>query len=310
MSDRNVAELTGYLHPGYAASLVEWGSPQELTRSGGWILVRSIPGTPWYDAMGCYPLFACQDWNCLGADLESLQDEIVSVTLVTDPFGDFSVDDLHLTFPDLCVPYKQHLVVDLSRPLADIVSSHHRRNLRKSEDLVRVERCRRPSDYLDEWTDLYVHLIAVRSIRGLQAFSRCSFARQLQVPGLVMFRALSGAETVGMLLWYVHRNIGYYHLGAYSDAGYGLGASFALFWASLNYFAGQGLRWLSLGAGAGAKGDEADGLTRFKKGWATGDRTAYLCGCVLSRERYDALLEASQPIDDAYFPPYRAGEFS
>ena len=53
----------GYLHPMYAQSLIEYGTPLELPFSKGWILKRSIPGTNQFDGMGCYPIFACQDWS-------------------------------------------------------------------------------------------------------------------------------------------------------------------------------------------------------------------------------------------------------
>ena len=55
--------MSGYMHLGYAESLVEFGTPRELPRSGGWVLERQIPGFSYRDAMGCYPLFACQDWS-------------------------------------------------------------------------------------------------------------------------------------------------------------------------------------------------------------------------------------------------------
>jgi hypothetical protein len=83
--------ITGYLHPGYAASLAEFGTPRLLPRSEGWILERQIPGSPYSDGMGCYPLFACQDWSQLHADLESIGSELVSLALVTDPFGKYDV---------------------------------------------------------------------------------------------------------------------------------------------------------------------------------------------------------------------------
>ena len=60
--------VTGYMHPGHAASLAEFGTPRELPRSGGWLLERAIPGAAARDAMGAYPLFACRDWTSLRAD--------------------------------------------------------------------------------------------------------------------------------------------------------------------------------------------------------------------------------------------------
>ena len=79
--------MTGYLHPEYAGSLSEFGKPQLLPRSGGQLLVRQIPNTDCVDAMGCYPLFCCRDWDQLPEDIEGLREQLVSVALVTDPFG-------------------------------------------------------------------------------------------------------------------------------------------------------------------------------------------------------------------------------
>ena len=44
---------------------------------------------------------------------------------------------------------------------------------------------------------------------------------------------------------------------------------------------------------------------RFKRGWATGTRTAHFCGRVLDPERYAQLAGAAAT---SYFPAYRAGE--
>ena len=73
--------------------------------------------------------------------------------------------------------------------------------------------------------------------------------------------------------------------GAYSDTGYELRASFALFWVAIEYFAATDLQWLNLGAGAGVRNSK-DGLTRFKRGWSNGTRTAYFCGRIFDRAKY------------------------
>src|SRR5438045_5100866 len=96
----HLTTATGYAHPQYAASLGEYGAPRLLPRSRGWILERPIPGTDVRDAMGCYPLFACQDWSGLSDDLAEISRErsLVSVVLVTDPFGEYHEADLHAAF--------------------------------------------------------------------------------------------------------------------------------------------------------------------------------------------------------------------
>jgi hypothetical protein len=304
----NNVQPTGYLHRRYAQSLAEIGAPVELPLSQGWLLQRSIAGTAYHDAMGCYPLFACQDWQRLEPDLEALGSQLVSVTLVADPFGSYNAELLQRCFPDLLRTFKDHFIVDLSRRPADFVAENHRRNARKALSLVDVQRCAVPAERLDPWVALYDNLIQVRHIRGLRGFSRQSFAVQLEVPGIVAWEARHEGDPVGMILWYVQSDIAYYHLAAYSQAGYDLRASFALFWRSLEYFAAAGLRWLNLGAGAGLQSSD-DGLTRFKRGWATGTRPAYLCGRILDPPAYDELARIRLMTPTTYFPAYRLGEF-
>lgn len=300
--------MTGYAHAGYAASLQEFGAPRLLHGCDGWILERSIPETPYGDAMGCYPLFACRDWSQLPADIEALNEDLVSAVLVTDPFGDYTEESLRYTFRDLVVPFKEHFIVDLTADPETFIHSHHRRNARKSLEVISVEKCE-PADSIDDWTDLYANLAARHDIRGIARFSESSFALQAKVPGAVMLSATHEGQTVGMTWWFVCNGVGYYHLGAYSDIGYELRASFALFWRAIELFRATGLRWLDLGAGAGVANDAQDGLSRFKQRWSTETRTAYLCGRILDQTRYSEIATAKGVAATDYFPTYRKGEF-
>ena len=300
---------TGYLHPSYAEALSEFGSPRQLPGCQGWVLQRQILGADQRDAIGCYPLFSCADWSKLNADLEQIRDGLVCLAVVTDPFGEYDDAYLRECFPDLVLPFKQHFVVDLSRPLDSFVHPHHRRNARKALGQFSVERCARPADFLDDWVDLYQTLIERHQITGMAAFSRNSFSGQFKVPGIVVFRAVHNNKTAGMLLWYVQGNRAYYHLGAYSLAGYDLRASFALFSYSIEYFAGLGTQWLNLGGGAGIRNDATDGLSRFKRGWSNETRMAYLCGRIFDRARYEQIAAAKGIQATDYFPAYRQGEF-
>lgn len=302
--------LTGYLHPFYAQSLSEFGTPRELPHCGGWILERQIPESPHRDAMGCYPLFACQNWSGLASDLASLENDLVSLSLVADPFGDYSVDDLKMCFPDVMIPFKQHFVVDLGKPARDFVIDHHARNARKAFQRVVVELCYDPMLMLNDWIDLYEVLCRRHLIRGMTTFSRQSFTKQMLVPGMIAIRATADGSTVGMTLWYVVGDIAYYHLGAYSDLGYELRASFALFSFAIDHFACFGLKQLSLGGGAGTHGTTDDGLSRFKRGWSNGMRTAYFCGRVLDQMKYKEIISHKIGLPQiSYFPLYRYGEF-
>lgn len=301
-------QATGYGSAAYIGAVADGGEPLPLSRSGGWLVQRSIPGSDRIDAIGPYPLFSCANWDALGEDLEALPGDLVSVVLVADPFGDYATDSLRRWFPEIMRPFKDHYVVDLSRSPATFVAENHRRNARKALQAVTVSRCEPAQQWATQWTALYRLLSARHQIGGPAAFSDESLAAQLRVPGLAAWSAEAGGETVGMALWYVQGDVGYYHLAAYSDEGYRLRASFALFWRALEHFAAHGLRWLNLGAGAGLQAAE-DGLTRFKRGWSTGVRTAYLCGRVIDRAAYESLVSVRAAGPTTYFPAYRLGEF-
>jgi hypothetical protein len=259
--------------------------------------------------MGCYPLFSCPNWPALRHDLDDLRGQLVSVSLVADPFGDHDPSYLKECFPDLVLPFKEHFVTDLSRAPDTFVHAHHQRNARKALASIRVESCADPARFGDEWVDLYAHLVSRHDVRGISAFSDRSLRAQLTVPGLVMLRATLDAQPLGMTLWYVDRRVAYYHLGAYTAGGYEARASFALFWRAIEYFADRGLAWLNLGGGAGASHADADGLSRFKRGWATGTRTVFFCGRIFDATRYADAVRVSGMTGARYFPAYRTGEF-
>jgi hypothetical protein len=300
--------MTGYLHRLYAESLAEFGEPWELPHAGGWILQRRTPVLGLQDAMGCYPLFCCRDWRRLGDDLAQIQDTTVSVSLMADPFGNHTADLLSSLF-DRVLPHKQHFVADLSLPLERFTSARHRKYGRKALQRISVQVCSDPAVHLDEWVRLYGHLIERHQIRGMRRFSRESFARQLSVPGLVMFRATEGNEPVSLDLWYVQGDVAYAHLVGTSPRGYELQVSYGLKLFALQYFAGQ-VRWADLGAVPGVNAGIDDGLASFKRGWSSGTRTAFFCGKILNPAAYRELVRATRSEDTEFFPAYRKGEFS
>jgi hypothetical protein len=295
---------TGYLDQTYADSLEEHGAPVRLSGCGGFLLERTIPGTAERDAVGLYPLFCCVDWTALPADLEALADEVVSVVLVTDPFGGFDARALAAAFSHGLVPYKDHIAIDLAQPLERSASAHHRRNARCALNRVTVEEVAEPIHYWDTWCQLYAELSARHRLKGMSLLSRKAFERQLRVPGLCAIRAADAEGiTVGMVLWYCQGEVAYYHLGAYSQRGYQDKASFALFWRSAEMLRAR-VRWLNLGAGAGINCDGTDGLTRFKRGWSPLVRTSYLGRHVAQPARYADLCRGAPATE--FFPAYRA----
>lgn len=301
-------ELTGYLHPLYAESLSEFGSPYELRRSVARVLTRNIPGTTYADAMGCYPLFSCLKWDQLEQDLREQEDELVSLAVVTDPFGDYEPALLQACFPHLVKPYKEHFIVDFAKVDQQKISSSHRRYARKATKEVTVVVSPEPPRDIDIWLALYDNLSMKHSIKGMRRFSRDAFVKQLEVPGTVVLKALSREVVVGMTIWYIMGDRAYYHLGAFSQQGYELRASYALFWFAMQYFREHVAR-LDLGAGAGLVNQGLDGLSQFKRGWCTGTQQAYFCGRILDPEKYAQLLRSNATPPTDYFPAYRAGEF-
>lgn len=259
--------------------------------------------------MGPYPIFSCPRWQGLPEDLAALEDRIVSLALIADPLAAPDRATLSRWFPDLCEPFKEHFVVDLTQPRQQFVHTHHRRNARKALQHCEISVLTDPLAAHAEWVELYDALIRRHGITGIRAFSPESFLWQLQVPGMVVMRASVDGQVAGMVLWVRAGDVAYYHLAAYSEAGYQQRVSFALFWTALEHFSGE-VRWLGLGAGAGISTEADDGLTRFKRGWATGTRTAYLCGRIMDPGRYKALAKTTGTSQSRYFPSYRSGEFA
>ena len=295
----------GYGHPGYALSLAEFGKPVELPRSGGWILERRVPASPYSDAIGLYPLFFCREWSQLEADLRDLEGRLVAVSAVPDPFGEHDPELLRECFGDLMVPYKEHFVTDMHRPLAESVSRHHRKCARKALEVIHGEVLDDPPAFLDEWIELHRNLVARHDVKGMRAFSRAAFAAQLRLPGMVVVLAKAGETTVGAQLWFQHGDVAYGHVLAFNQLGYEVGAAYGLYWLALEHFAGK-VRWCCIGGVSGTDAGQPGGLAQFKRGWATSTRTAYLCGRILDRPKYQELVRLNGSDPAGFFPAYRS----
>lgn len=298
------SEAMGYAHADYADSLREFGEPRELPHCGGWILVRPIPGTPFKDAAGCYPLFACRNWIKLREDMEHIGSDLVSLVLVTDPFS--AIDRAHLERCfDLVKPFKTHYIADLRHSLNSVISRGYRYNVRKSLKTMDVEVSCQPAKYLDDWTRLYENLIVRHTIKGISAFSRKSFEIQLNIPGMIMVLGRCKGEIVGATLVLIHDRVAYSHLSAYSDKGYSVRASYGIYWKTLSYLYEQGIRYFDNGGTAGTKEDPEDGLAQFKRGWSNNRRTVFFCGRVFDRQKYALLCDKTETAGHDYFPGYR-----
>lgn len=298
---------TGYLTAAYASSFASIGSARLMPKSRGWILVRDIPGEVCRDATSCYPFYACQSWGSLGVDLAELDRSVVSVAIVTDPFGDFDLPSLQRSF-DSVRPFKEHFVVDLAAEEGTAPTAHHRYYSRRALRSASVEEASDPAAFSELWGDLYEHLIERRGVKGITAFSRAALTKQLEVPGAVLLRAVRDERTVAAHLWYLQGEVAYSHLQASTPEGYEIAAAYALYASAIEMLSDR-VRWLALGGTPGLDGDQGHGLRSFKRGWSTGTRTVYLCTRILDSEMYDRLVERRDARGAAYFPAYRTGEF-
>jgi hypothetical protein len=302
---------TGYLHPGYTAAMSEFGTPVDLPRSGARILRRRIDGSSDHDGLGGYPYLVCRDWKALAADLDDLGNDFVSISAAPDPFGDFTLEDLHRAFPHRVVLFKEHFVADLTQPLDAIVSKKHRKTADRALRMLSVELVPQPLSYLDTWMDLWSQAVERFQIRGVRAFSRQSFGRHFALPGVWMSIARQDGKAVAAHVQMIHGNVVYAHVAAGTSAAHGLGASYALYFKEVEHYqAISNMHWMDWGGVAGVTGARG-GLSEFKSGWSTGTRPAYFCGRISDPARYTRLVHSSgvDPTLATSFPTYRHGEF-
>jgi hypothetical protein len=254
--------------------------------------------------MSPYPFLSCRSWPALCGDLAELPSDLVSLTIVSDPFGDITglracVDDIRR--------FKGHHVADTSVPMTERVWRHHRRLARRGSRTNTVEVLERPADHLAEWLGVYANVVDRHAPGGIRAYSPVALERQLRVPGLVAFRARDGGETTGMTLWFMQGEVAYRHLVATSPAGRATAAMHALDWFASEWFTGR-CAWLHFGAVPGPIDRPGSGLDAYKRGWCTHLLPNYLARTVLDRQAYDALAAATPSTGVDYFPAYRARE--
>jgi len=256
--------------------------------------------------MGCYPIFFCEDWSGLAEDLAELTDDIVSVSIVADPFGSYTRELLEESF-DVVNPFKRHYIVDLECDVGEIGTRRHRKAARRALRKIKVGVCKDPAGFVDGWFQLYSMLVQRYDVRGIQAFSRSSFSMLLGMPEIIVHQAFMGNEIVGAQLFFVQDDVVHCHLGAVNERGYANGAFYALDFFAFEYFA-ESVRKLDLGGGVGLSVDPGDGLSRYKNGWSSGTRPAYFCGHIANPGQYAELVSGGDA-ETAYFPAYRCGEF-
>lgn len=281
----------------YAHAFAPEYEPLLLNESQTFVLKRPIPGTSYFDAMGCYPLFTSATGANMEKDFAWLREQgIISLVLVTDPFFHRPLAQLEQTF-DTVSAYKRHLLHDFTQDRT--YSKHHRDRVRVAEKKLDVKRIAL-TDHMEEWVNLYQALIEKHGIKGIQAFSQHYFEELAKLEP-IMFGAFSNGALVCGHLCIEHEGYAYSHLTASSPEGYRLRATFAVYDHTLRYFRDHGAKAFDLGAGAGLT-DVSDGLTQFKHGFSNAETLCYLCGKILDKPQYEALSAGKETV---FFPAYR-----
>lgn len=275
----------------------------ELPRCGGWLIRRAIRDSVLQDAMGLYPYLCCSRWDELPRDLDAFGDQVILLSAVADPLGHYDARLLARSFNRIR-SYKAHYVIDTSVPLGHHVKRSHCETARRAMRKLSVSVAQDPTLYTSDWIRLYDVLCRRHGIVGIRRFTSESLRQQLSVPGIVMFRAEAGGQTVGLDLWYVQDDRAHGHLAAFDDEGYRLRASYATKMFLIEHFRTR-VALINLGATT----TEGDGLSAFKSGWATGTRTSWLCGRVFDESAYRDLMQRRRVTDDgSFFPAYRRDE--
>jgi hypothetical protein len=297
------------IHPyatlAYAKTLTHIGRPMYVRAWDSHIIVRDVDQNS-FDAIGPYPIACLAPGSDLRAGLEDLrQAGMISVVLVVDGLWGPPHRELEQAFSS-ARPYKTHYLVD-SAAGQYLPTSHHRYEIRRAANRGIEIQMVYLRDILDEWTELYDHLIARHQITGAQRFSRTSFEALACCDGLVTLAAYLGETVVACHIWFQHEGFVWSHLAATNLAGYRNGASFALYDYSIRMFSRQ---LINLGGAAGLEDATDDGLALLKAGFSNRKHRTHLYGAVLDLKRYNALCsERGVPVGD-YFPLYRVAPTS
>jgi hypothetical protein len=290
-----------YATKAYAGSLAHWGKAFDVPEWGTHVIIRTISGDA-ADAFGTYPIAILHQANDLQAGLERLrQAGLVAVTLVLDDFHRPTLDDLNRYF-DMVRPFKTHSIHRTGSPFT--YNKHHRYEVARARKKVTV-RSFDLREHLDEWMRLYATLISRHTLSGVHDFSKAHYAVLAEMAGVTAVGAWLEDKLVSAHLWVSDGTHVHSHLAASSEAGYKVGAAYAVYDESIKIFSDATL--INLGGGAGTGNDSVDGLARFKQGFANDEASAYISGTILNKARYEALSQAHGATNNAdFFPAYRA----
>jgi hypothetical protein len=267
-------------------------TPLWITEWKSCVLARPITATSLQDACAAYPLFQIGKSADIRGGLEKMRAEhLISFVGILDPVRHGK--DVARLF-SYNAPLKVHYVVRGNVPYAP--SKHHRTELRRAEKICVIE-SGPVSPWLTDWDRLY----ADQSNRWTE-LHRFGMAHWLDIcvdPRLTAFRCVVGGEITAMALVVRQDGHAYYHLAANTPSGRRQGAAYALVDAMID--ANRDLESINLGGGL-ARVREADGLAKFKEGFANSEIVATLVGEVLDDAVYRKL---SADRGSSFFPAYR-----
>lgn len=288
-----------YASEDYARSLVHVGAALAVPEWGCRVLARPITDTGLRDVTGAYPLAALAQDADLAGGLARLNDAgMVSAVLVVDDRLRPSLDRLEASF-DRVRRFKSHFVYDRTLGPQDY-DKHHRYEIRRANGRVQAREIALV-DHLPAWTELYGELSARHGLSGLHAFPALHHETLARMPGVRTIGAFLEGELVSAHIFVTHAGYAVSHLAASSPEGYRNGAAYAVNALAIEALADCDA--INFGGGAGAGADLADGLIRFKKGFANHIAASWLCGAILDADAYRAL--SADAGDEGFFPAYR-----
>jgi len=264
-----------------------------------YMLIDRIAGSGYRDATFCYPYSALNPGSNLRDGLEQIKSTgAVSVVLMPDPLYGPPAESMARVF-SVKIPFKTNYLIDFQLPLR--ISKHHRYEIRRSQKACEM-RVAALSDVLPEWLELYALLTRRHQIDGITRFSNEYFSAIAQMDSFVAIVAESRGCIIAASLWSRFQDIVTNHLGASSEKGYEVGASYAIYAAALELFGDA--KTINLGGASGLRVSPDDGLARFKRGFANREIATTVYGEILRPDVYWR-LSALAGRGEEFFPAYR-----
>jgi hypothetical protein len=162
---------------------------------------------------------------------------------------------------------RQEFVVDLAHvEMAQILSSNHKRNIKKAQTAgVQIRRTRDRYEWLSDHVRLINQSVQRRLARGEAvptAADEKPFQALLENGAAELFQAVSGETVLSSVLVLLSSNTAYYQSAGSSPEGMNIGASHFLITGIARVLKTEGREWFNLGGAP-----EGSSLARFKQGF-------------------------------------------